>query len=291
MKTTILGVLILGLAAALTAFAGGGSSGASGVYFDHGQHADLDCADCHAAASTSRLGTDLLLPEKDSCASCHDVESPSDCGVCHVDADDPYGYAERVPGVDRFSHAAHVDAGMECAACHGPVTAIVAQPAKSECRTCHVTASDLQDCSVCHTQGAEYVPSDHGPGWEYWHGIDAGFDQQDCMNCHAQVDCQDCHAGDNVRPRVHRLNFAFDHSVEARAAEVECATCHVDNGFCAACHTANRVLPRSHSRGDWLLPGGDGGYHAIEARFEMEACISCHDTGDQSPLCASCHGM
>lgn len=285
MKTTILGTLILLLVSATLA-----SAASSGLVFDHTLHSDLACADCHGAALTSHRGADLLLPEKDTCAGCHDVESESDCGICHLDTVAPRGYDDAAPYVDLFSHAAHVDAGMDCAQCHGAVTALVARPAKSECRGCHVTASDLQDCSVCHSQGAEYVPADHGPGWEYWHGLEAGFDQQSCANCHAQVDCQDCHSGDNVRPRVHRLNFAFDHSVEARANEVECSTCHMDAGFCAACHTANNVLPGNHSRGDWLLPGGDGGQHAIEARFELESCISCHDTGDQSPLCAACHG-
>ena len=274
-----------------TAAAGGAEK--SGIEFPHGVHAemDLDCDHCHAAALTSATGTDHLLPEKPVCADCHDVEDMDNCGYCHTDTDDPWGYVDAEPAVDRFSHVAHVEAGMDCAACHGQPDAIVAAPPKSDCRTCHVTAADLQDCSVCHSEGAEYVPETHAVGWELWHGVEAGHDQQDCSNCHAQVDCQDCHAGDNVAPRVHPLNYAFDHALDARGNQMECTTCHFDPSYCADCHRVNDVLPRNHSRADWVLPEGtDGGSHGTEALLEMEACISCHDTGSSDPICAQCHG-
>jgi len=281
-------LLVLGIAAA-----NANDYSKSGIEFDHVLHAEdagMDCESCHEAAWTSSAGTDLLLPEKDTCADCHDVDDDENCGLCHIDVDDPWGYAEVEPKVDLFSHVAHVEAGQECSACHGEVDALVAAPAKSECRSCHVTAADYQDCSVCHSEGAEFVPSSHGAGWHLWHGVEAGHDQQDCSNCHAQVDCQDCHAGDNVAPRTHELNYAFEHSLDARASSIECSTCHMDAGFCADCHRVNNVLPRNHSRGDWLLPGGNGGAHGTEALLEIEGCISCHDQGSSDPLCAECHG-
>ena len=265
----------------------------SGIAFDHALHIemDMDCDACHGNATTSKVGTDWLLPEKAVCADCHDVDDDGECGTCHIQADDPTGYAAGHSPVDKFSHAAHLDAGMDCAECHGAdPSALVAVPAKSDCRSCHVTASDLQDCGVCHSEGAEYVPATHGLGWDRWHGVEAGAEQESCANCHAQVDCQDCHSGDNVRPRSHPLNFAFSHAVEARSNEMECATCHEDTQFCSSCHVSSQVLPMNHSRGDWVMGGGDGGQHAMEARFEMESCIACHDNGTDSPLCANCHG-
>ena len=290
MRKITLGLLALALA---WAPASANDYSKSGIEFDHVLHAeeaDMECDACHEAAWESTAGTDLLLPEKDLCADCHDVDDDENCGTCHIDVDDPWGYAEVLSAVDRFSHAAHLGADMDCAACHGEVTALVAAPPKTDCRSCHVTASNLQDCSVCHSQGAEYVPENHAVGWEMWHGVEAGLDQQDCSTCHAQVDCQDCHAGDNVAPRTHRLNYAFDHALDARASSIECSTCHMDAGFCAACHQQNNVLPRNHSRADWVLPGGTGGVHGTEALLEMESCIACHDTGTSDPLCADCHG-
>lgn len=288
MRTT---TILLVLCVAGLAFANDYST--SGIEYDHVLHSEMDlgCEYCHAEAWESEVGTDLLLPAKDTCADCHDVESEDNCGYCHVDVDDPWGYAETVAKVDLFSHAAHVEDEESCASCHGQVDALVAAPPKADCRSCHVTAADLQDCSVCHSQGAEYVPESHETaGYEYWHGVEAGHMQQDCSNCHAQVDCQDCHSGDNVAPRVHRESFAFDHAWEARGSMLECSTCHVDAGFCADCHRTNNVLPRNHSRADWLLPTGDGGAHGTEALLEMEGCISCHDSGASDPLCADCHG-
>lgn len=284
MKSIAICLFLIGLFAA-TAVAGEETS--VGIYFDHALHAeqDLECDACHEAAWTSRLGSDWLLPEKDTCADCHDVDDDESCGMCHVDPEDPVGFAETESKVDLFSHAAHVGAQMECGGCHGADLAMLAMPAKSECRSCHVTASDLADCSLCHTEGAEYVPASHGPMWEAWHGVEAGHDAQSCANCHAQVDCQDCHAGDNVRPRSHRLNFAFDHSVEARAGEAECATCHFEPSFCNDCHAGEGIIPSNH-----FEPGWTGNLHGVEALLEMESCISCHETGTGDADCAVCHG-
>jgi hypothetical protein len=259
--------------------------------FEHVPHVvdmELGCDACHAEAESSVRGTDDLLPGKDVCADCHDVDDEEECGLCHVDADDPQGYAERHVLVDKFPHASHVTAGMTCSNCHGDPAGDPVMPAKSQCRSCHVTASNYSDCGVCHIEGEHLVPSSHTPGWESLHGIEAGWESGSCLNCHAQVDCQDCHAGDNVRPRSHPLNYAFNHALEARSKEVLCANCHLDQSFCADCHVAEQVLPYNHSRADWLLP--TGGRHAEEAMFDMENCIACHDAGAGSPSCAQCHG-
>ena len=55
--------------------------------FDHGGHASMDCADCHATA-TSDSARDLLLPGIENCRSCHgdwrdDDVAPSACISCH----------------------------------------------------------------------------------------------------------------------------------------------------------------------------------------------------------------
>jgi hypothetical protein len=159
---------------------------------------------------------------------------------------------------------------------------------KAECRGCHQTAAGLTDCGFCHGPGESRRPASHVPGYLAFHGADAHADQASCENCHAQSDCQDCHSGDNVRPRSHGVHFAFDHALEARGHESDCAVCHQEPEFCASCHLAERVFPRSHSRGDWLLFTPEGGRHAEEARLNLETCVACH--GSDEPVCADCHG-
>ena len=57
------------------------------AYFTHARHADVPCAECHAAkASTS--STDVLIPGIAICQSCHGGEKaadrvPSTCVSCH----------------------------------------------------------------------------------------------------------------------------------------------------------------------------------------------------------------
>jgi predicted CXXCH cytochrome family protein len=55
-------------------------------WFDHRPHAQTDCATCHAAPA-SRSANDLLLPNLQSCRTCHGGESsgevPSTCAMCH----------------------------------------------------------------------------------------------------------------------------------------------------------------------------------------------------------------
>jgi hypothetical protein len=55
-------------------------------WFDHRPHRQTQCATCHAAPS-SRSANDLLLPDLQSCRTCHGGESsgevPSTCAMCH----------------------------------------------------------------------------------------------------------------------------------------------------------------------------------------------------------------
>ena len=63
-----------------------------GAYFNHGAngHKDAECSECHVADS-SDSATDLLLPDVESCTTCHKGETaqatekivPSGCALCH----------------------------------------------------------------------------------------------------------------------------------------------------------------------------------------------------------------
>lgn len=257
----------------------------------HGQN-EVDCSTCHAGVETSQAGTDNLLPTMEACGTCHDVADTEKCGQCHTNVEAPAAAVRRVSVAQRFPHQTHVDAGVACADCHGDAThGEPTAPQKAMCRTCHETASDYGDCQVCHAAGEEMTPVSHVPGWVSMHGASARLDQATCETCHTQKDCQDCHAGDNVRPRTHGLNFAFDHALEARSSELECASCHEDRNFCTSCHASERVLPQNHSASDWVLGVAlGGGRHAVEGRFDLESCVACHDGGVSAPVCANCHG-
>lgn len=60
-------------------------------YFNHEAHKQQKCSDCHAAG-TSKVASDLLIPDLKSCRSCHlgatAVKTkkivPSDCAMCHA---------------------------------------------------------------------------------------------------------------------------------------------------------------------------------------------------------------
>jgi hypothetical protein len=256
----------------------------------HALHAEMEieCETCHADAWTSVAGTDDLLPSKDVCADCHDVDDDEECGICHVSVDEPEGYATRAVAVGKFAHAPHVDNGMDCGACHPAHEGEPGMPEKASCRVCHATVSQMSDCQICHVDSEPRLPASHDPQWISLHAVEAAWNDVGCANCHTQTDCQECHAGDNVRPLTHRLNYAFDHALDARGNEIRCASCHEDPQYCVSCHVASQVQPRNHSRADWVL--STGGQHAEEARFNMESCVACHDAGAASPMCARCHG-
>lgn len=57
--------------------------------FNHAKHAGVaSCRECHAAAQSSRLTSDVLLPAKEDCARCHSptgmAKNASECTTCHA---------------------------------------------------------------------------------------------------------------------------------------------------------------------------------------------------------------
>ena len=52
--------------------------------FNHKPHSHVACTECHGA-KTSRETSDILLPRKDNCISCHSPKGgvPNSCATCH----------------------------------------------------------------------------------------------------------------------------------------------------------------------------------------------------------------
>ena len=72
--------------------------------FDHSQHGLVSCVSCHAAAATSQLNSDVLVPGIATCRACHHSGSDaaeSRCYECHT-YHDP---AQRKPAHSNFSIA------------------------------------------------------------------------------------------------------------------------------------------------------------------------------------------
>ena len=59
------------------------------AHFNHAKHAMVaSCRECHVAAQSSRLTSDVLIPAKESCVRCHSgggiARKASECATCHL---------------------------------------------------------------------------------------------------------------------------------------------------------------------------------------------------------------
>ena len=139
----------------------GTSSRRQPIAFDHQVHtqvAGLDCAFCHRTAASGPVAG---LPDLQQCMGCHSVVGQ---GMPEVDkvraawADQrPIEWlrAHRLPDDVRFTHEAHVQAGVACSTCHGDVgsmqqVAEVRSLKMNDCVACHQQTGAPTQCSTCH---------------------------------------------------------------------------------------------------------------------------------------------
>ena len=62
----------------------------SDLVFSHKYHAEeagAECSDCHGKVSESISGSDDLLPEMETCYTCHDEDMA--CESCHLKGEEP----------------------------------------------------------------------------------------------------------------------------------------------------------------------------------------------------------
>ena len=131
------------------------------IDFSHARHvvdAGLSCQFCHAYA---RRGPVAGIPSVERCAGCHrtilserpEIERVLDYWEQREPI--PWIRIHDLPDYVRFSHKAHVRAGVECATCHGDVASMtVARQVESLsmgwCVDCHAEREASRDCLVCH---------------------------------------------------------------------------------------------------------------------------------------------
>jgi hypothetical protein len=288
--------VMLVLAAGIALSAGRQTSAARRqMNFPHAFHVkdqSLNCEVCHTKAAASTTGADDLLPRHEQCNDCHDVNSADGCKKCHLAAKPVL--SERITGYSaKFDHQRHLSKGkLNCDDCHkdldGPLPGHLAGhlPKMDDCVSCHNKKMVKVDCNVCHLATDDLKPKNHKLDWTHLHGASASAADATCDLCHQTDYCQKCHNGDPTFS-PHPRNYVTRHGHDAHLADTQCSVCHDDRSFCNACHRQMNVLPVGHFKPGWVTP--DGGHHTDEAGADLESCIACHDSPNQTPVCARCH--
>ena len=266
----------------------------------------VTCNDCHV-----RDGK-LVRPDHAICARCHAAEaSPkglvtmAQCTGCHTATDQLRTRARLIRGDLKFDHASHRSdrrgTPIKCEQCHAASASATdyathAAPRIENCVGCHddsdrtPEAARMRVCGTCHVGRTQTLttlaprnhlpaterPLDHTIAFRRDHAEAAERDSARCATCHTQMSgnprdtCDECHQ--TMRPADHRITFReVDHGPEAAADRERCARCHVV-AFCTACHAQR---PRSHG-----FPGSfAGSEHAVLARENVRACLTCHVNG------------
>ena len=131
------------------------------IAFSHAHHVTeigIDCQFCHAYA---RRGPVAGIPSVQRCAGCHSVvlsEEPEILKVLEYWENEepiPWVRVHDLPDHVRFTHKAHVRAGVGCETCHGDVAAMeaavqVESLSMGWCVSCHEDRGATRDCLACH---------------------------------------------------------------------------------------------------------------------------------------------
>ena len=251
----------------------------------NGQHATVDCYQCHKSASLLRFD-----PMGVECSDCHTAnyiattnpphvasKFPKDCFLCHN---------ERGWQPAKFNHSTsttfpltggHV--GIDCNSCHSKGYA----GTSTDCVNCHLTnynattnpnhatAKYSTDCKTCHTSAA-WIPStfNHTTGTTFpLTGAHIGVT---CVSCHPSVyvgtssECVSCHLTNfNATTNPNHVTAKFP---------TDCKTCHTSVAWVPSTfnHTTGTTFP-------------------LTGAHTAATCISCHATTyvGTSSECVSCH--
>ena len=131
------------------------------IAFSHAHHVTeigIDCQFCHAYA---RRGPVAGIPSVQRCAGCHRVvlsEEPEILRVLEYWENEepiPWVRVHDLPDHVRFTHKAHVRAGVACENCHGDVATMeaavqVESLSMGWCVSCHEDRGATRDCLACH---------------------------------------------------------------------------------------------------------------------------------------------
>jgi hypothetical protein len=265
------------------------------VTFDHaqtafpleGQHAAVDCRDCHVDGVYRGTPQDCFSCHAEDDA--HEGQFGPDCAECHT----PQDWGEAT-----FDHAQTAfpllgeHATVECRDCHADG---VYQGTPQDCFSCHAEDDAHegqfgQDCAECHT------PQDWG-AVTFDHTLTAfpltgAHSETECLNCHvggvfagtSQVcsachddpafhlgllgtDCAACHTTAAWSPARYDRQHAFPYN-HGESGPSPCRTCHPDTLSAYTCYNCHE-----HD------PAGIESEHREEGIVDFQDCVRCHPTG------------
>lgn len=261
-------------------------------------HAEVECYACHGSAAewydfpnsvvdrAARLGRFIRVHAtgEHEAAIGQDVEPSSipdsTCLECH----DPARTGTSRMGVP-IQHEKHARRNKSCVSCH--LWTAHQDPAADRnllmmqlCYKCHGQPDQPKAsaaCTTCHPKDLPLRPESHRKGdWRPRHGKLAKTDRQQCLMCHNQAFCDECHGLDMPHP----LGWArgkSSHAVVARRARRVCEQCHAGKAnLCTMCH--HRGM--DESKGTWVAQHFLA-VHETGAAF----CMKCHE----GSFCVDCH--
>ncbi len=279
-------VLLAGSAIVLVGVLGPSALGAQDS-FPHEKHSVFfsDCGACRGGAVSGDQTE--LFPEFSTCAACHDGATAPNIQWSPPEA--------RVSSLG-FTHTPHA---FSCSTCHLPggeeSLANMGFPDPETCLGCHEPGTSHQQaeqCDFCHARVVDFrltgpglAPPFHGESFQSSHAAAASTGQLDCMTCHTENTCTQCHDGMGS-PEFHPMNFLASHGPEAFGRTSDCSSCHNSEAFCRDCHLGVGiqgegviVAPFHDGQSLWIVS------HPQAARQDLESCVACHQQTD----CLRCH--
>lgn len=294
------------------------------IKFSHSFHNELvECAGCHSSVKGSKSLSVSLLPKKEDCASCHDVDDSDNCVTCHYED----VYEPLVPKKSKliFDHNFHLTKYQsECSECHKGLDEVdysiessLVNPPMENCFQCHSERKVATNtCEACHTSTTDLIPVDHRvKNFVKLHKFAAERRNANCVMCHDNNTCESCHSATNrmvennsevnfFRPyesgvalidgakhqklnKIHDLNYRYTHGIDSKGKTSECQTCHQVETFCVECH--------SSTGGDFAMGGIMPSTHKKPGFFTIGVGSG---GGEHAKLakrdierCASCHDV
>jgi len=152
-----------------------GYAPAQPIAFSHRLHAgdmSIDCLYCHSGARPSSNSRNAGVPSVETCMNCHQVtrtDRPAIQRLTKIYQNDEkleWVRVHTLPDHVYFDHRPHVNAGIACQTCHGPVQTMDVLTRRmsmrmSNCLGCHRAPKEAlpagspikrgpEECSACH---------------------------------------------------------------------------------------------------------------------------------------------
>jgi len=257
-----------------------------------GQHANLDCRECH---------DNLVFEEANAnCISCHtdmhQMTVGDDCTRCHttenwlVDNIDELHFENGFPLLGQHATAS-------CNECHTSESAVRFDRIGNDCINCHLedfqatTSPDHQaagystNCMECHDVAAEGWFWTSGTANHNFFPLTGGHEIQDCNACHSNgtfsgtpTDCFACHEEDYL------ATTSPNH--QANGFPTDCSVCHaIEPGWPAQDFAQHDdlyfpIFSGKH-KGEW---NDCIECHTVAGDFKQFSCIDCHEHNNPSKL-------